>query len=54
MAFVKIDVYVYSSNVQYGFDSFICGSAIIYQITKDSRHPSFNWTETWNHETRIV
>ena len=30
-----------------GFDSFICGSVIIYQIRKDSHHPSFSWIETW-------
>ena len=37
-----------------GFDSFGCGSVIIYQIRKDSHHPSFNWTETWNHTSCMM
>ena len=32
----------------------ICGIVTIYQVRNDSHHPSFNWTETWNHTTYCV
>ena len=37
-----------------GFDSFGCGNVRIYQIRKDSHHPCFNWTETWNHTSCMM
>ena len=56
MGIVKIVVYMIPliAILENGFDSFVCGSVIIYQIRKDSHHPSFSWIETWNHATCIV
>ena len=56
MAFVKIVAYMLPMIAIWGngFDSFVCGSVIIYQIRKDSHHQSFSGIETWKHATCIV
>ena len=40
--------------LEIGFDPFVCGSVIIYQIRKYFHHSSFSWIETWNYATCIV
>ena len=43
MASVEIIAYMFPviAILENGFDSFVCGCVIIYQIRKDSHYPSF-------------
>ena len=56
MGIVKIVVYMIPliAILENGFDSFVCGSVIIYQVIKYSHHLSFSWIETSNHATCVM
>ena len=58
MDFVKIDVCMFLLLAILKIDVIlsyvICGSVKNLPNKEDSHHPSFNWTETWNHASCIV